>query len=68
MGKEMTEELVKQSDVLLITGTALVNGTYDDIMIYVKNHGRKHLLYGVTGAGICELMGLDRVCPYSRNQ
>jgi uncharacterized protein (DUF4213/DUF364 family) len=67
-GNEMTEKLVKQSDVILITGTTLVNGTYDDIMLYVKNLGRKHLLYGVTGAGICKLMGLDRVCPYSRNQ
>jgi uncharacterized protein (DUF4213/DUF364 family) len=67
-GNEMTEELVKQSDVILITGTTFVNGTFDHIMHCLQNNRKDYLIYGVTGAGICKLMGLTRICPYSRIQ
>ncbi len=67
-GGEMTKELIKQSDIILITGTTIVNGTFDPIMQGVQNDRKDYLIYGVTGAGICHLMGLNRICPYSRNQ
>jgi len=67
-GNEMAEELIKQSDVILITGTTFVNGTFDHLMRCIENHRKDYLIYGVTGAGICKLMGLNRICPYSRNQ
>lgn len=67
-GNEMTKELIKQSDTLLITGTTIVNGTFDAILQGVQNDRKDYLIYGVTGAGICHLMGLNRICPYSRNQ
>jgi uncharacterized protein (DUF4213/DUF364 family) len=67
-GNEMTEELIKQSDVILVTGTTFVNRTFDHIMHCVQNYRKDYLIYGVTGAGICKLMGLSRICPYSRNQ
>ena len=67
-GNEMTEELIKQSDVILITGTTFVNGTFDPIMNCIRNYKKDYVIYGVTGAGICKLMGLNRICPYSRNQ
>lgn len=65
-GKEMTEELIKQSDVILVTGTTLVNGTFDHIMQCVRNFRKDYLIFGVTGAGICKLMGLNSICPYGR--
>jgi uncharacterized protein (DUF4213/DUF364 family) len=67
-GNEMTEELIKQSDVILITGTTFINGTFDHIMLCVQHYRKDYLIYGVTGAGICKLLGHNRVCPYSRNQ
>ena len=67
-GNEMTEELIKQSDVVLITGTTFVNGTLDPIIHCIRNYEKDYLIYGVTGAGICKLLGLNRICPYSRNQ
>ena len=67
-GNAMTEELIKQSDVILITGTTFINGTFDHIMLCVQHYRKDYLIYGVTGAGICKLMGLDRICPYSRSQ
>lgn len=66
-GSEMTEELIKQSDVIVITGTTFVNGTFDRIMNCIQNNRKDYLTYGVTGAGICSLMGLNRICPYGRN-
>jgi uncharacterized protein (DUF4213/DUF364 family) len=65
-GNKMTEELIKESDVILITGTTFVNGTFDHIMHCVQKYRKDYLIYGVTGAGICELMGFHRICPYSR--
>ncbi len=67
-GKKMTELLIKQSNVVLLTGTTLVNGTFDYIMSCVNKYGKKYLIYGVTAGGICQLMGLSRICPYGRNQ
>jgi len=67
-GNEMTEELIKESDVILITGTTFVNGTFDHITYCIRNYKKDYMIYGVTGAGICELMGLNRICPYSRSQ
>ncbi len=66
-GNHMTEELIKQSDVILLTGTTFVNGTFDPIMRCIRNYRRDYLIYGVTGAGICKLLGLNRICPYSRS-
>jgi len=66
-GKEMFQDLVKQSDVVIITGTTLVNGTFDSIMDCIRNYGKDYLIYGVTPAGVCKLMGLNRICPYGRN-
>jgi len=67
-GNELTEQLVKQSDVILVTGTTFVNGTSDHIMRCIQNHRKDCLIYGVTGAGVGKLMKLNRICPYSRNQ
>ena len=66
-GNNMTEDLIKQSDVILFTGTTLVNGTFDYIINCSHNYRKAYLIYGVTGAGICKLMRLNRICPYGRN-
>lgn len=66
-GRKMTGDLISKSDVVLITGTTLVNGTFDSIMDCVRNYGKDYLIYGVTPAGVCKLMGLYRICPYGRN-
>ncbi|MCK4236836.1 MAG: hypothetical protein KAX38_06930 [Candidatus Krumholzibacteria bacterium] len=67
-GKTMTEQIIERSDTSLITGTTLVNGTFDNIMKYVHSNGKEYLVYGVTGAGICKLAGLNTICPFGREQ
>ena len=66
-GNAMTGDLIEQSDVILITGTTFVNSTFDYILSCIQKYGKNYLVYGVTGAGICKLMGLNRICPYGRN-
>jgi len=66
-GREKTNDLIEQSDVIVITGTTFVNGTFDSIMDSVRKYKKDYLIYGVTGAGVCKLMGLNRICPYGRN-
>ena len=67
-GRSDTEELVQKSDIILITGTTIVNNTLDGILRFVKKHDKKYIIYGVTAAGVCQLLGLNRICPYGRDE
>jgi hypothetical protein len=67
-GREGADRLIERSDVVVVTGTTLVNGTFDSIMGTVRNLGKNYLVYGVTCSGVCRLMGLNRMCPYGRDQ
>ncbi|MBW2075934.1 MAG: hypothetical protein JRI58_14545 [Deltaproteobacteria bacterium] len=56
-GPESTEDAINWADLLLVTGTTLVNGTTGEFP------GRKPMLfYGTTIAGAAHLMKWDRFC------
>ncbi|MCF8109080.1 MAG: hypothetical protein K9J81_08820 [Desulfohalobiaceae bacterium] len=56
-GPESTESVIQWSDLLLVTGTTLVNGSIGRFL------GEKPVLfYGTTIAGAASLMGWDRFC------
>lgn len=64
-GKTETNRLIDWCDVLLVTGSAIVNGTFDDIYLRAEKLPRKSLfVFGVTGAGVAVLLGLRRICHY----
>jgi len=65
-GNTMTEKLVQESDIVLMTGTTLVNGTFNRIWSAIRQYRKDYLVYGVTSAGVCSLTGLNRICPYGR--
>lgn len=65
-GNTMTANLVQASDMVLVTGTTLVNGTFDGIWGAIRKYNKDYLVYGVTSAGVCSLAGLNRICPYGR--
>jgi hypothetical protein len=65
-GREKARDLIEQSDVVLVTGTTIVNGTFDSILDDIRTCGKDYLLYGVTSAGVCGLTGLNRICPCGR--
>lgn len=65
-GRTRTEELVRTSDVVLATGTTMVNGTFDQIERLAREYGRILVVYGVTASGVGALCGLTRICPYAK--
>lgn len=65
-GRTDTGNVVAWSDVLLVTGSAIVNDTFDDIYEAVASGEKALLVFGVTGAGTAALLGLKRVCPFAR--
>jgi hypothetical protein len=66
-GARHTGDLIDASDVVLVTGTTLVNGTFDGILYRIKAEGKPFLVYGVTAAGVCGLTGIERICPRGRD-
>ncbi|MFC2150738.1 Rossmann-like domain-containing protein [Calditrichota bacterium] len=65
-GFTRTEELVQFADLVLLTGTTLLNNSFDTIMNLVNANQKKHLVYGVTTAGVSHLTDIPRICPYGR--
>ncbi len=66
-GTEKTNKLVEESDVVLMTGTTLQNGTFDAIWAAIQARGKHGLVYGVTAAGVCAMTGIERTCPCGRD-
>ena len=65
-GKTRTEELIERSDLVVLTGSTLVNGTFDRIFNSIQQGKKTYVVYGVTAAGAAELTGFNRYCPYGR--
>ncbi len=65
-GDERTEDLVDASNVIIFTGTTLINDTFGRIWNRIQSQGKEYLIYGVTAAAVCELMGMERICPRGR--
>lgn len=62
-GLERTETLLDESDLVLFTGTTLVNNTYDLIQRGLEARSTDGLVYGMTASGASHLLGFDRICP-----
>jgi hypothetical protein len=56
-GPEATDEAKEWADLLLVTGTTLVNGTIGQFL-----GGKPVIFYGTTIAGAAHLMGWERFC------
>ena len=59
-GPDRAAEAVAWADVLLVTGTVLVNGNIDSFLT-----GKPVIFYGTTIAGAAALMGFERFCDQS---
>ena len=62
-GKTDTQRLVDWCQLLLVTSSAIVNNTFDDIREEAISQGKHLIMFGVTGAGVSALLGLERICP-----
>lgn len=58
-GPERTRENISWSDLCVVTGTTLTNGTFPDFL-----NEKPTIFYGVTISGVASLLNLWRFCPY----
>jgi len=63
----LNSEVLRKADVVYITGSAAANGTLPRLLGLCTAYGVKPIIYGVTGKGICKLLGLEVFCPYGHD-
>ncbi|MGB4505318.1 MAG: DUF364 domain-containing protein [Syntrophaceticus sp.] len=61
-GVKNKDDVIQWADLLLVTGSTVVNGTIEDYYGLEK----PVLFYGNTIAGVAVLMGLERICFYGK--
>jgi hypothetical protein len=61
-GRAATRELIQGSDLVLVTSSTMVNNTFDGIQQAVLAQGKHLISFGVTGAGVSALTGVERLC------
>ena len=62
-GKTQNSNIIKWSDISLVTSSTNVNNTFDELHEMTVSQGKRLIMFGVTGAGISALFGLERICP-----
>jgi hypothetical protein len=62
-GNIENKNMLRWCDLALVTSSANVNNTFDDLYFYAMEQDRKFLMFGVTGSAIAVLTGLDIICP-----
>ncbi|MBU1651609.1 hypothetical protein KKA00_05275 [bacterium] len=60
--------VVDDADIILITGTTLVNGSFDALFNYLTNQKKDYFIFGVTCAAVSSLLDYNRYCPFGRNR
>ena len=61
-GKTDNADIVRWCDLLLVTSSTVVNNTFDELRAAVVAQGKHLTVFGVTGAGISALLGIERIC------
>lgn len=67
-GRTQTQELIDCSDLVIVTGTTPVNGTFDEILRLARLQEKSLVVFGITAAAVCQLMNLGRWCTQARNE
>ncbi|AEF95885.1 Rossmann-like domain-containing protein [Methanotorris igneus] len=64
-GKECNDKIIKKSDIALITGSTIVNGTFWELLKTCEKYDTIPIIYGVTVQGVAKLLGMDVYCPFA---
>jgi hypothetical protein len=62
-GNKENKDLIRWSDLMMITSSTCVNGSFDELNAEVIAQGKKLIVFGVTGASVAALLGIERICP-----
>jgi uncharacterized protein (DUF4213/DUF364 family) len=65
-GSKDNDNLTKWCDLLLSTGSTLVNNTFDKLYTRTVSQKKHFIMFGVTGAGVAALLELEIICPLAR--
>lgn len=65
INSSMNEEIISKVDLVLITGSSIVNGTLPQLLNWCEKYDVMYWLYGVTAIGVAKLLGLKVFCPFS---
>ena len=65
-GSAENMNLIDWCDLLLATGSTNVNNTFDNLYKETTSQNKRFIMFGVTGAGIAALLGLEIICPVAR--
>jgi uncharacterized protein (DUF4213/DUF364 family) len=57
-----TGRLIEWCDLVLATSSSIVNNTFDEIRELAISHNKRLIIFGVTGAGVSALTGLEILC------
>lgn len=60
-----SSQIFEQCPLVLITGSTIVNGTIDGLMMLARQHKSQVVFFGTTISGAAYLLGLTRWCPES---
>ncbi len=66
-GRTQTGELIQASDLVVVTGTTLVNDTFDYIRQQAQVSAKRLIIFGITAAGVCRVMNMEHWCPRAEN-
>jgi hypothetical protein len=64
-GRTGNRKLTRWCDLLLVTSSAIVSNTFDGIREEAISRGKRLVMFGVTGAGVSALLGLERLCFFA---
>jgi len=65
-GEKDLPELVEWCDIGLATGSSVVNGTINEILVRFRDVGKPVVFFGNTISGVATLLDLERICPFGR--
>jgi len=63
-GDKRNGELAQWADLLVITGSSIVSGTFAPLEAELRRLKRRFVLYGVSAAAVCKIFNIPRFCIY----
>ncbi|MTI59883.1 MAG: hypothetical protein FH762_07825 [Firmicutes bacterium] len=63
-GSKDNEKLINRADLILFTGSTVVNGTIDGILGIISFYLKPYFVFGNTISGIASMLGLPQFCFY----
>jgi uncharacterized protein (DUF4213/DUF364 family) len=61
-GNVDTKKLIKNSDLILVTGSSVINDSIDSIIKTLNEYNKEYYFFGNTIAGAAVLANLPRLC------